>query len=344
MTGPSLQSEHPWRLDIPLLIAASAVTLCFGLTEPVVRISSALYSDSNYSVIGGFTEFWRGGDYLIALLIFVFSAVFPVFKLAAMSWLWFAPTVRERRRRNLRIIEPLGKWSMLDVMVVILFAGAVKLGLIADATILGGAYVYGAAILMSMVAAVLMGAIAGPEPRLADHPRTRSYGLPVFALAGFLLLLAGIFLPLMSVEKWLFWQEDFSILTGALKLAAEREFILSLGFILFVILLPVLLQLTQVVLAFGQLGGRGGGRAVAWLIEIDRWAMTDVFALALFVAIVRLANWTTVTPRPGLYCFAAAIALSLLVSFLLRRLYRSEEAGAGGDASSESGDSRRRTL
>jgi len=193
------------------------VTLYFGLTAPVVRLSSALYSDSDYSVIGGLVDFWRGGDYLIGLLIFIFSVVFPVFKLGAMSWLWFVPTVREDRRRNLRFIEPLGKWSMLDVLVVILFAGAVKLGLIADATVLGGAYVYGAAILLSMVAAVLMGAIAGPEPRLTEHPRARSFVLPVLALAGFFLLLAGIFLPLMSVEKWFFWKEDFSILTGALK-------------------------------------------------------------------------------------------------------------------------------
>ena len=332
MSGSSLQAEHPWRVDIPLLIGASALTLYFGLTEPVVRIASALYQDSNYSVIGGFVAFWRSGDYLIGLLILLFSAVFPVIKLCAMSWLWFAPTVRQRRRRNLRIIEPLGKWSMLDVLVVILFAGAVKLGLIADATVLGGAYVYGAAILMSMVAAVLMGAIAGPEPRLTDHPRSRSWLLPVLALAGFLLLLAGIFLPLMSVEKWLFWKEDFSILTGALKLAAEREFILSVGFILFVILLPALLQLIQVVLAFGHLTGQGGGRGVAWLIEFDRWAMTDVFALALFVAVVRLANWTTVTPRPGLYCFIGAIIVSPVVSFWLRRIYRP----------ASSGDSRRR--
>lgn len=318
----SLQAEHPRRLDIPLLIVAAAITLYFGLTEPVVRMTSALYKDSDYSVVGGLVQFWRNGEYFIGFLIFLFSGIFPVVKLAAMGWLWFAPTVREDRRRNLRIIEPLGKWSMLDVLVVILFAGAVKLGFIADARVMGGAYVYGGAILMSMVAAVLMGAIAGPEPRLADHPRKQSFLLPLLALLGFFLLLAGLFFPLMSVEKWVFWKEEFSILTGALKLAADREFVLALGFFLFVIFLPVMLQLTQVVLALMQVSGRGGGRGVAWLIEFDRWVMTDVFALALFVSIVRLAKWTSIEPRVGLYCFAGAIVISPLVSFGLRRLYR----------------------
>lgn len=322
MAKASLSAEHPGRADIPLLIFAAGVILYFGLTEPVVRVSSALYEDSDYSVIGGIMQFTRSGDYPIGLLILLFSVVFPLVKLAAMLWLWFAPTIREDRRRNLRIIEPLGKWSMLDVLVVILFAGAVKLGMIADAEILRGAYVYGGAIILSMIAAVLMGGIAGPEPRLADNPRYRSLALPVIALAGLLLLLAGLFLPLMQVEKWLLWKEEYSILTGALKLVIDREFVMAAGFFLFVILLPVLLQLTQVILAFGQLTGRGGGSGVTRLIEFDRWVMTDVFALALFVAIVRLANWTSIEPRAGLYCFAAAIVISPVVSFWLRRLYQ----------------------
>lgn len=322
MKQSSLFAEHPWRADIPLLILAATVTLYFGLTESVVRISSAIHEDSDYSVIGGIGQFLQSGDYLIGLVIFLFSVVFPVVKLSAMLWLWFAPTVRDDRRRNLRIIEPLGKWSMLDVLVVILFAGAVKLGLIADAEVLHGAYVYGGAILLSMIAAVLMGAIAGPEPRLADNPRYRSIALPFLAVLGLLLLLAGLFFPLMQVEKWLFWKEEYSILTGAFKLVIDGEFIMAAGFFLFVILLPVLLQLTQVVLALGQLTGRGGGSGVARLIEFDRWVMTDVFALALFVAVVRLANWTNIEPRPGLYCFAAAIVISPVISFWLRRLYR----------------------
>lgn len=322
MSRSSFHSEHPRRLDVPLLIAAASVALYFGLITPVLKISSKLQSDAAYSVTGGILRYLETGDYFLGLLIFMFSFVFPIVKLAAILWLWFVPTIREQRRRSLRIIEPLGKWSMLDVLVVILFAGAVKLGLIADAEILNGAYIFAGAILLSMIAVVVMGTIAGAESRFRENPRHRSWLLPVLALAGLLLLLAGLFLPLMQVEKWLFWKAEYSILIGAFKLAAEGEFVMALGFFLFVIVLPVLLQLTQVILAVVQLTGSGGRPAVIWLIGFDRWAMTDVFALALFIAIVRLADWTNVTPRIGLYCFAAAIVISPFVSFWLRRLYR----------------------
>lgn len=322
MSRTSLYREHPKRLDIPVLILASMVTLWFGLTEPVVHLSSALHKDSSYSVIGGLVEFWKTGDYLLGAIIFLFSAVFPVVKLAAMLWLWFAPTVREDRRRNLRVIEPLGKWSMLDVLVVILFAGAVKLGFIADARILPGAYVYGAAILMSMIVAVLMGAIAGPEEPLAEKPKERSYLLAPFAFLGLLLFLGGIFFPLMQVEKWVFWKESYSIITGFFKLIIDGETVLAAAFFLFLILLPLILYLMQFGLAVYQLAGRGGGRAVAWLVELERWIMTDVFALALFVSVIRLSNWTKIVPQLGLYLFGAAILICPVVSFWLRRLYR----------------------
>ena len=244
-------------------------------------------------------------------------------KLLALGWLWFAPTVRENRRRSLRIIEPLGKWSMLDVLVVILFAGAVKLGLIADATVLSGAYVFGAAILLSMIVVMLIAGIAGPEHRYLSSPRKRSFLLPLLAITSLLLLAAGLVLPMMRVEKWLLWQEDYSVISGALKLVADGELLLALGFFLFVIALPMLVQLALVVLSLMQLFGNGSKRAIAALIEFQRWAMVDVFALALCIALIRLAEMATIEPRIGLYCFTAAVLVTPLVSFRLRALHKS---------------------
>lgn len=322
MARTPLFLEHPLRLDVPLLLVAACITLYFGLTMPVLGMSSAIAADSAYSILGGIGEYLAAGDLFLAGLIFLFSCVFPGIKLLVTMWLWFAPTVRDDRRSSLRVIEPLGKWSMLDVLVVILFSGAVKLGLIADARILSGAYVFSAAILLSMVAVILIGRITGSERRFRDRPRRRSAILPVLALASLLLLLAGLLLPIMQVEKWLLWNEEYSILTGVLKLAADREFGMALGFFLFVVVLPLLVQIVQVTLAFLQLAGRGSERLVGWLIEFDRWAMTDVFALALSVALIRIADWATIEARIGLYLFASAIVISPIVSVSLRRLYR----------------------
>jgi paraquat-inducible protein A len=317
-----LWREHPRRLDVPLLIAASAITLVVGLFMPIVRIESTLAADSSYSIMGGIVGYFGDGKVVIGSIILLFSCVFPGVKLAALGWLWFAPTVRENRRQSLRIIEPLGKWSMLDVLVVILFAGAVKLGLIADATVLDGAYVFAAAILLSMNVVMLIAGIAGPEHRYLSRPRKRSLVLPLLALASLVLLAAGLVLPMMKVEKWLLWQEDYSVLSGAFKLVADGEWLLAVGFFLFVILLPMFVQLALVVLSLAQAFGRGSERAIAALIEFQRWAMVDVFALALCIGLIRLADMATIEPRIGLYCFTAAVLLTPIVSFRLRALHK----------------------
>jgi paraquat-inducible protein A len=321
-TRSPLFREHPRRLDIPVLIAASAVTLVVGLLMPIVRIGSSLAADKSYSIMGGIAGYFGDGKYFIGSIILLFSCVFPGIKLAALGWLWFAPTVRENRRKSLRIIEPLGKWSMLDVLVVILFAGAVKLGLIADATVLSGAYVFGSAILLSMIVVMLIAALAGPEHRYLSKPRKRSLLLPPLALASLVLLAAGLVLPMMRVEKWLLWQEDYSVLSGAFKLVADGELLLALGFFLFVIVLPMLVQLALVVLSVVQLFGNGSQRAIGALIEFQRWAMVDVFALALCIALIRLADMATIEPRIGLYAFTAAVLITPIVSFRLRALHK----------------------
>lgn len=205
---------------------------------------------------------------------------------------------------------------------MILLSGAVKLGIIADAAIRGGAYVFGAAILLSIVAASLMGAIAGPDMRYRELPRKRSWLLPLLALGGGLCLIGGLLLPLMVVEKWIFWEETYSIAEGVIKLWREGDATMAVSFALFVVVLPVLLQAAQIVLSLLQLLGQGSGRGIVWLVEISRWAMTDVFALAIFVVVIRLGNWTDIEPRPGLYLFLAAIGFSTLVSVWLRRIYR----------------------
>lgn len=78
MPKSSLFSEHPWRVDVPVLIFGAIITLYFGLTEPVVRLSSAIQQDSDYSIAGGIWQFLQSGDYLIEFDRWVMTDVFAL--------------------------------------------------------------------------------------------------------------------------------------------------------------------------------------------------------------------------------------------------------------------------
>ena len=86
------------------------------LPEPV---EVTVYEQTR-SILGTVRELWRSEDRLVAFLILLFSIIVPVLK---ASTLFAAMQVRSEglRRRLVRVVDSIGKWSMADVFVVAVF-------------------------------------------------------------------------------------------------------------------------------------------------------------------------------------------------------------------------------
>ena len=101
------------------------------------------------------------GETFLAAIIFVFSIVFPALKLIYIAMagplLSVAPA---RRGRWFRRICWLGKWSMLDVLVLALLVFYAKAAQFADASTLPGVYFFTASVFLTMAAYSLTGAEA----------------------------------------------------------------------------------------------------------------------------------------------------------------------------------------
>lgn len=70
---------------------------------------------------------------------------------ALLHWLWFGRTDENQRASVLTWLDELGKWSMLDVYMVAVLIVAVKLGPLAQVTVEPDLYVFGGAVLLSML-------------------------------------------------------------------------------------------------------------------------------------------------------------------------------------------------
>lgn len=89
--------------------------------------------DQFNTIIEGIQVLWSHGSYPIALVIFIASVIIPIAKMLALSWLSlsviFKKTDRLREKTTLyRIIEFIGRWSMLDVFVVALLVSLIHQG------------------------------------------------------------------------------------------------------------------------------------------------------------------------------------------------------------------------
>lgn len=103
---------------------------------PVMR-TDILGHGRDSTIMSGVIELWKSGAWDITLLIFVASVVVPCMKFLIM-FLLLTSTQRRSRWRTLersslyRIVERIGYWSMLDVLVVAVLAALVQFQLLSN--------------------------------------------------------------------------------------------------------------------------------------------------------------------------------------------------------------------
>lgn len=316
------------RPPAPLvLLFLAGGTLALGLNLPVVTLRSGLARDS-YSVLGGIADLARSGEVCLALIVLVFSVLFPIAKLAALAHVLFRPGPVERRARLVRSLERLGRWSMLDVFVIAILIGSVHLGILSEAYAERGIYVFAAGILLSMFSTLAVQRLLSRE-RLGRPSRRESVRVPpaspterLACLTTLLLFTLGLFLPLMVVQKFRFWDHEYSVWGASARMLAEGEHVLAYAVLFFVVLLPLARLLGIVLLRWA----RRPERFARPVLELEKWAMLDVFGLALLVVVAKIGSVASVETRSGFWVLLAAAALSLRDSWALRRRPASREA------------------
>jgi paraquat-inducible protein A len=122
---------------------------------PVLSVDSFAGSQQS-TIIGGVIDFWREGDYPVAIIIFAASVVIPVLKLFSISLLCFGATTGRwpfAMTRLYRVTEFIGRWSMVDVFVVAVLVGLVQLGSVISIHPGSAAVSFAGVVVLTMLAA-----------------------------------------------------------------------------------------------------------------------------------------------------------------------------------------------
>ncbi len=154
----SLQELNPKRVDVVILIILSIVLLIIGLTLPILTVRQ-LWNSNTYSILTGIQNLWQTKYYALAVIIFVFSIIFPIAKLLSLSAVWFIRLKDEQRKGLVLLMEIFGKWSMLDVFVTAIMIVWLKLGAIASAKAENGIYFFAASVLLTMIVSSLQSSL-----------------------------------------------------------------------------------------------------------------------------------------------------------------------------------------
>lgn len=132
---------------------AAAACLVLGLTLPVIKLTHLYFWTDTHSILSILSALWAGGEIFLAGVIFVFSILFPALKLVYIAMAGTLNTCDPARRgRWFKRIGWLGKWSMLDVLLLALLVFYAKATQFADATTLPGVYFFAASVFLTMIA------------------------------------------------------------------------------------------------------------------------------------------------------------------------------------------------
>jgi paraquat-inducible protein A len=135
---------------------------------PIMKTSSFLGAQDD-TIMSGVIYLWHSGSWDLALVVFIASILVPLMKLLAMTVLLV--TVQRRsawqplqRTKLYRIVELVGRWSMLDIYVVAMLAALVQIGSLANINAGPAALAFGAVVVLTMFAAMEF------DPRLIWDP------------------------------------------------------------------------------------------------------------------------------------------------------------------------------
>ncbi|WP_233828261.1 paraquat-inducible protein A [Paraburkholderia sp. ZP32-5] len=175
--GAHLHSRHPDSLmrTWALLIAAALLYIPANLL-PVMHTSS-LFGSEDDTIMSGVVYFWTSGDWPLAVIVFIASIMVPMLKLSVLALLTITAQRRSRWRPQqrttlYRMVERIGRWSMLDVFVVTLTVALVRFKSLAVITAGPGAIAFGSVVILTMIASMQF------DPRLIWDPVESSTPTP----------------------------------------------------------------------------------------------------------------------------------------------------------------------
>ena len=135
---------------------------------PIMETSS-LFGAQADTIMSGIVYLWHSGSWDLALVVFIASIMVPLLKLIALTLLLISVQRRStwqpvQRAKLYRVVELVGRWSMLDIYVVAILAALVQIGALATVNAGPGALAFGAVVVLTMFAAMEF------DPRLIWDP------------------------------------------------------------------------------------------------------------------------------------------------------------------------------
>ena len=167
--GSALQARKPGSITRTWAFLIAAMALYVPANTLPIMLTSSLFGSQDDTIISGVIFLWEDGSWYLAVIVFVASILVPLAKIIGLVVLLLSVQLgwnarQPERARLYRLVESIGRWSMLDIFVVALLVTVVQLTALASVRAGPAALAFGAVVVLTMMAAMSF------DPRLIWDP------------------------------------------------------------------------------------------------------------------------------------------------------------------------------
>jgi paraquat-inducible protein A len=153
-----LHERKPHSLALTATLLVLAAILYIPANTLPVMYTRTLFDDERDTIMSGVLVLLESGSWPIAALVFIASIVVPLLKIISLGFILISTWRRSRgyrqqRTQLFRLVEFIGRWSMLDVYAISILAALVQIQSFASIGVGWGALAFGAVVVLTMVAA-----------------------------------------------------------------------------------------------------------------------------------------------------------------------------------------------
>ncbi len=158
-----LHRRKPNSLSQTLALTIAASILYLPANMLPMTITESLFGNQQDTILTGVIYFWQSGDYLVASVIFCASIFIPLLKLMILLFLLLTVHLQSTRQLEFspatcaklyRIVELVGRWSMIDVFVVALLTALIQIQSLATIFAGPGAVAFAAVVVLTLLASL----------------------------------------------------------------------------------------------------------------------------------------------------------------------------------------------
>lgn len=174
--GAPMHMRKPASISTTWALVIASILLYIPANLLPMMVTASLMGSQEDTIMSGVVFLWQSGSWPLAAVVFFASVMVPLLKIIALIYL--TASVQRRSRQNLlqrarlyRMVEFVGRWSMLDIYVITILVALVHFQGLAIIQAGPAAVAFGAVVVLTMFAAMSF------DPRLIWDPLTDTEAL-----------------------------------------------------------------------------------------------------------------------------------------------------------------------